>query len=141
MGIRRFALSCAGDVCTVSATGQFSFLGGIDLAANGVGVSFVDHMDRHLLDVAVPGGNLLVTRSGWQLAAPVGGLASLEIRPSPTSARVILRGTLAASPLDDPAVPGSGLLVWRMRFGTGCEASLTLRCTQGTGGNRNCREL
>jgi hypothetical protein len=141
VGIRRFSLSCAGGVCAVSATAQFSFLEGIDLAASGLAVAFADGLDRPVLDVVVPGANLRVTRSGWQLAAPLAGLTSLEIRPSPTSARVILRGTLPAFPLDDPAAPGSGLLVWRMRFGTGCAASLTLRCTEGTGGNRTCREL
>jgi len=141
VGIRRISLSCAGGVCALSATAQFSFLEGIDLAASGLAVAFADGSDRPLLDVVVPGADLLVTRSGWQLAAPLPGLTALEIRPGPTSARVILRGTLPAFPLDDPAVPGSGLLVWRMRFGTGCAASLALRCTEGTGGNRTCREL
>ena len=125
----------------LSATAQFSFLEDIDLGATGLAVTFVDGMDRPLLDVVVPGADLLVTRAGWQLAAPLAGLTALEIRPSPTSARVILRATVPPVPLDDPAVPGTGLLVWRMRFGTDCGASLTLRCTGGPGGSRTCQEL
>src|SRR4029453_12943194 len=79
--IRRFSLSCASGVCAVSATAQFSFLEGIDLAASGLAVAFADGLDRSVLDVVVPGANLRVTRSGWQLAAPLGGLACLKIGP------------------------------------------------------------
>jgi hypothetical protein len=136
--IRRFDLSLADGGYSLSGSGQFSFPDGIDLGATGLAVLFEDGAGRLVVEIDVPGEDLVTTRSGWELAAPLPGLTSLEVRPSTTTARVSLRAFLPAFPLDGP--DGSGTLRWRMRFGSECAASLTLICTDSTSGARTCRE-
>jgi hypothetical protein len=136
--IRRFDLSLVDGGYAVSASGQFSFLDGIDLGATGITVAFEDGAGRPIVEADVPGSDLRETRSGWALAAPLPGLTSLSVRTSTTSARVSLRATLPAFPLD--GADGSGTLRWRMGFGSDCTASLTLICTDGASGDRSCHE-
>ena len=139
--IRRFGLSPVGNTYDLRANGRFPWASGSDPTATGLTLTVEDASGKVLFSRTLRGTDLVPTRLGWRLKSPPNDLPSLDLEPRADSVLITARAILPRFTLVDAAgapTPKSGVLRWRVRFGSGCASAATLRCTTTADGNLSC---